>query len=223
MNATQPLRLLITAGATREPIDDVRFVSNVSSGGTGAALAAALAARGHRVTLLRGQGSVAPANLPTLDNAFFGSAEDLRERLAASLAAETFDAVIMCAAVADYRPVSLVEGKIRSDADSLTIRLVRNPKILPSIKAMASPSPLVIGFKLTSRAEASAQQAAVDAQFEAGGVDAVVHNDLAEIRRCAVHPFHLYRTRGDCTRLYGTGNLALSLAALIETRRKRLQ
>lgn len=223
MNATLPLRLLITAGATREPIDDVRFVSNVSSGGTGAALAGALAARGHRVSLLRGQGSVSPATVPNLDNALFGSAEDLREKLATHLAAEPFDAVIMCAAVADYRPVSLVEGKIRSDADGLTIKMVRNPKILPSIKAMVSPPPLVIGFKLTSRADSAAQEAAVNAQFEAGGVDAVVHNDLAEILRSAVHPFHLYRRRGEYTRLYGTGNLALSLAALIETRRKRLQ
>ena len=74
------LRLLITSGATREPIDDVRFVTNVSTGGTGAALARAFAQRGHQVTLLRGQGAVAVDD-GSCEMESFGSAEDLQARL----------------------------------------------------------------------------------------------------------------------------------------------
>ena len=70
------MKVLITAGATREPIDEVRFLSNVSTGATGAALAENFARRGHEVTLLRGAGAVAPAAISDLQT--FSSAEDLR-------------------------------------------------------------------------------------------------------------------------------------------------
>ena len=186
------MNFLITAGATREPIDAVRFLSNVSTGGTGAALADTLAARGHAVTLLRGEASALPHT--ALDSETFSSAEDLQIRLQRRLSAGVCDAVVMCAAVADYRPGTTVAEKIPSDKPELTLRLVRNPKILPQLKSF-SPRPLVvIGFKLTAGADAGAQQRAVAAQFAAGGVDAVVHNDLNEIRTVSSHPFRFYRS-----------------------------
>lgn len=191
------MKVLVTAGATREPIDAVRFVSNVSSGVTGAALAAAFAAAGHTVALLRGESSVrASANCA---EETFSSAEDLAARLRRRLATGDVDAVVMSAAVADYRPGSATAGKISSDAPELTLRLVRNPKILPQLKSW-SPRPLcVVGFKLTVGADAAARRTAVAAQFATGGVDAVVHNDLAEIRVVdrAAHPFRVYRSAQD--------------------------
>ncbi len=210
------LKLLITSGGTREPIDEVRFVSNVSTGSTGAALANALLALGHEVTLLRGQASVPAA--AGCHSELFGSAEDLRQRLQARLATQRYDAVIMCAAVADYRPESFVAGKIRSDADELLLRLVRTPKILPSIKSFATPAPVVIGFKLTVGADQAARAAAVNAQFAAGGVDAVVQNDLHEIRKAPVHPFHFYSAPGQVTPIGGTTALAALLARFIAER-----
>lgn len=208
------IKILITSGGTREAIDEVRFISNVSTGGTGAALANAFAARGHQVTLLRGQASVAPD--ATCQCEFFSSAEDLQARLKRQLSETCYDAVLMCAAVADYRPDALVSGKIRSDANELILRLVRTPKILPQIKGWRTPAPLVIGFKLTVSASAAQQEAAVNAQFASGGVDAVVQNDLTEINKAQVHPFNLYRAPGRSERLYGSSNLAQTLAALIE-------
>lgn len=206
------MNVLITAGATREPIDDVRFISNVSSGATGAALAEALAAAGHRVTLLRGEAAVAGRGLAHEES--FSSADDLAARLRGQLATGGFDAVIMTAAVADYRPVAPVAGKLSSNVEQLTLQLTRNAKILPQLKSFA-PRPLrVVGFKLTSRASESERRSAVAAQFAAGGVDAVVHNDLAEIRATTRerHPFRLYRAAGaDPLALAGTVALAAAI------------
>ena len=186
------MNILVTAGATREPLDAVRFLSNMSTGSTGATLADALAAHDHRVTLLRGESAVAPRSACEVD--VFTSNEDLRVRLQRRLEGGTFDAVIMCAAVADYRPDRTAAGKIASDASELMIRLVRNPKILPQLKSF-SPRPLVVvGFKLTVGADAVAGRAAVAAQFATGTVDAVVHNDFEEIRASPIHPFWLYRS-----------------------------
>lgn len=174
------MRILLTAGATREPIDAVRFLSNTSTGATGAALADAWAQAGHTVVLLHGLGAVTP--IAPVEREPFSSAADLAERLARRLGAEAFDLVVMAAAVADYRPAAISEGKLPSLADELTLRLVRNPKLLPQLKSLATSAVRVIGFKLTAGADPQAQRAAVAAQFAAGGVDAVVHNDQTDVR-----------------------------------------
>ena len=210
------MNILVTAGATREPLDAVRFLSNVSTGSTGAALADAFAARNHRVTLLRGESAVTPHSACAVE--VFTSAEDLRTRLQRHLAGGTFDTAIMCAAVADYRPDFAVGGKISSDAAELALRLVRNPKILPQLKSF-SPHPLVvIGFKLTVGADAVARRAAVAAQFAAGTVDAVVHNDLDEVRASPVHPYWLYRSATAAPEpISGTKALAAAISNVFRT------
>ena len=185
------MNVLIVSGATREPIDDVRFLSNFSTGRTGAELAAELAARGHRVALLCGEGAATPPGPGEVER--FGSTADLEARLGRRLAAGQCDLVVMAAAVSDYRPADANRGKIDSEIAELWLRLVRNPKLLPRIRSL-SPRPLrVVGFKLTVGADSAARREAVAAQFSAGGVDCVVHNDLEEIRRSPVHPFWLYR------------------------------
>ena len=210
------MNILVTAGATREPLDAVRYLSNVSTGSTGASLADALAARDHRVTLLRGESAVPPRSACEVE--VFTSTEDLRARLQRRLEGGTYDAVIMCAAVADYRPGCAAVGKIGSDEAELTIRLVRNPKILPQLKSF-SPRPLVVvGFKLTVGTDTAARRAAVTAQFAAGTVDAVVHNDLDEIRASSVHPFWLYRSATTAPEsIGGTTALAETLDRLLAT------
>lgn len=184
------MKLLVTSGATREPIDAVRYVSNLGTGATGAALADALQTRGHAVTLLCGEGAAAPRGVRDVER--FSSAENLATRLRLRLAAGDYTGVVMTAAVADYRPAEIAPGKIGSEPERLVLTLVRNPKILPQIKSF-SPRPLaVVGFKLTAGADDTARRSAVAAQFAAGGVDLVVHNDVEEIRRAPAHPFWLY-------------------------------
>lgn len=188
------MKILITAGATREPIDSVRFISNVSSGRTGASLADNLAALGHTVVFLHGEGSALPRH--TLPAQAFTSADNLRTLLAQRLRSEAFDVVIMAAAIADYRPATPVPGKLASEPAEMTLYLVRNPKILPQVKSL-SPTPVrVVGFKLTVGANEAARAQAVHEQFAHGHVDVVVHNDLAEIRAAPIHPFRVYASAG---------------------------
>jgi phosphopantothenoylcysteine synthetase/decarboxylase len=214
------MTILVTAGASREPIDAVRFLSNIGTGATGAAVADGLAARGHRVALLRGQSSAAPNAAP--DTEFFSSAEDLRARLSRRLATGAFDAVVMTAAVADYRPQEAAAGKMSSDSEHVDLRLVRNPKLLPLLKLFSSRPLIVAGFKLTVGADAAARRAAVAGQFAAGGIDLVVHNDLDDIRRAASHPFWIYRSADD--RPLGVeGAPALALALEAEFARRRVE
>ena len=207
------MNLLVTAGATREPIDAVRFLTNVSTGATGAALADALFAMGHAVALLRGEGAASPRLVRDVET--FTSAADLGARLRRRLADGGFAGVIMAAAVADYRPEAEFAGKLASDAELLTVRLVRNDKVLQQLKGF-SPRPLsVVGFKLTVGADGRSRDAAVAAQFSAGGIDAVVHNDLEEIRRGPGHPFRLYTSAaGAPLASRGTDELAVSLCGL---------
>ena len=188
------MNILITSGATREYLDDVRFLTNVSTGGTGAKLADALAQRGHTVTLLRGEGAVLPRTLPAEAVPTFSSTENLQLHLKHLLGTGQFDAVLQCAAVSDYRPVETRQGKMTSYAPELTLRLVPTPKLLPELKSYAPAAhPLkVIGFKLTSGADAEARLLAVSKLFAAGTVDAVIHNDMADLTAGDARPFRAY-------------------------------
>jgi phosphopantothenoylcysteine synthetase/decarboxylase len=210
------MKILITAGATREPLDAVRFLSNVSTGATGASLAALLAARGHAVTLLRGEGSM--GGDATIEQEIFSSALDLSTRLQHRLATGSYNAVIMSAAVSDYRAASPISGKITSDSEQLALLLVRNPKILPLLKSF-SPGPLhVVGFKLTAGASPAERRGAVTKQFTDGGVDAVVFNDLSDLRAATrdAHPFMLYAGVGAAPQpLEGVASLATALDSFL--------
>jgi phosphopantothenoylcysteine decarboxylase/phosphopantothenate--cysteine ligase len=185
------MRILLTAGATREPIDAVRFLSNVSTGRTGALLADALAAQGHAVTLLHGEAAVRPTVVS--DTERFASTADLQSALRRRLSSGAYDAVIHCAAVSDYKPATSHAGKMTSYAAELTVHLVPTPKLLPELKAYAAPRPLkVIGFKLTAGADAAGRAAAVAKLFAAGTVDAVIHNDMDDLANGDARPFHAW-------------------------------
>lgn len=212
------MKILITAGGTREPIDRVRYISNGSTGATGAALADALHGRGHDVHVLRGTGAVTPRTV--VPTAVFTSAEDLAAQLRTRLASGDFSAVIMAAAVADYRPANVHAGKLDSAADAMALNLVRVPKILPQLRGF-SPQPLrVIGFKLTAGADVATRREAVARQFAEGGVDAVVHNDLDEIETATGHPFRLFQAAdAEPVNLAGVCELATALAKWLEAAR----
>lgn len=189
------MRILITSGATREPIDAVRFLSNVSTGRTGALIAEALARRNHAVTLLHGEAAVLPNATPAAPVATerFGSTTQLQTQLLRLLGTGGFDAVIHCAAVSDYRPAENHDGKLSSYAAELTLRLVPTPKLLPALKP-AAPRPLkVIGFKLTAGAGPAERSLAVGKLFAAGTVDAVIHNDLDDLASGDARPFAAWR------------------------------
>ncbi|MFI1940521.1 bifunctional phosphopantothenoylcysteine decarboxylase/phosphopantothenate--cysteine ligase CoaBC [Streptomyces purpureus] len=137
--------VVISAGGTREPLDPVRYLGNRSSGKQGYALARTAAARGARVTLIEANTGIPdPAGV---DVVHVSTAVQLRE--AVLKAAADADAVVMAAAVADFRPAEYATGKIKKkdDGGAPTVELVRNPDILAEISAgRARPGQVIVGF-----------------------------------------------------------------------------
>lgn len=213
------MRILITSGATREPIDAVRYFSNISTGTTGAMLTDCLREAGHEVHLLHGQGAVLPAS-GVLGCQEFSSTADLAERLKGYLRSGGYDAVVHSAAVADYRPETVYGGKLGSDEAELTVRLEPTPKLLSQLKGWAGGELGVVGFKLTSGAEAMARREAVGKLFARGGVDWVVHNDMTVLRDGAGRLFRVFggaEEEGEV--VAGTRALAVRLERLLKGRR----
>ena len=138
-------RVLLTAGPTFEAIDPVRGITNASSGKMGFALARACADAGADVTLVAG-----PVSLPTPRNVRrvdVQSALQMRDAVLAQLPTDIFVAV---AAVADYRPVSPAEHKIKKTSAELTIELTKTPDILAEVAASPNP-PFCVGFAAESQ------------------------------------------------------------------------
>jgi phosphopantothenoylcysteine decarboxylase/phosphopantothenate--cysteine ligase len=161
--ALQGRHVVITAGPTREAIDPVRFISNHSSGKQGYALAEAAMEAGASVTLVSGPTSLAP---PERVNCI--QVESARDMLAAVLAnIAGADIFIGVAAVADYRPASEAEQKIKKqDESGMTLELVQNPDILQTV-AQLEPRPFTVGFaaeteKLIEHATAKLQRKRLD-------------------------------------------------------------
>lgn len=210
------MKILVTSGATREPIDAVRFLSNVSSGRTGALLADALARHGHSVTLLHGQGAELPEQVKDIEA--FSSTADLQARLRRLLGAGAFGAVVHAAAVSDYRPAESGDGKLTSYAASLTLHLVPTPKLLPELKRHAAPRPLkVVGFKLTAGADDAERAQAVTKLFSGGTVDAVIHNDMDDLAAGAARPFTAWTHDRRSARLEGIAAVADWLHAFLSS------
>ncbi|MFD8868813.1 bifunctional phosphopantothenoylcysteine decarboxylase/phosphopantothenate--cysteine ligase CoaBC [Streptomyces sp. NPDC059590] len=167
--------VVVSAGGTREPLDPVRFLGNRSSGKQGYALARAAVARGARVTLVSANSELPdPAGA---DVVRVGTAVQLRE--AVVKAAADADAVVMAAAVADFRPAKYAEGKIkkRDGQEPEPIVLVRNPDVLAEISAdRARPGQIIVGFA----AETDDVLANGRAKLARKGCDLLVVNEVGE-------------------------------------------
>jgi len=165
-------RVLITAGATREVIDPVRFISNRSSGKMGFALAEAARARGAEVTVVAGTTSAAaPAGVRVLRAE---SAEEMRAAVMREVTGSTV--FIAAAAVADYRPAERAEQKIKKSDAALTLRLEPTPDILAEVGRARSNGLLVVGFAAeTERVAEHARE-----KLRRKNLDAIVANDLTQ-------------------------------------------
>ncbi|HQI65211.1 MAG TPA: bifunctional phosphopantothenoylcysteine decarboxylase/phosphopantothenate--cysteine ligase CoaBC [Rhodoglobus sp.] len=167
-------RILVTAGGTREPIDPVRFIGNRSSGKQGVALAVAAADRGAEVTLIAANLEVdVPATVQVVR---VRSTLDLEK--AATSAAETADIVIMAAAVADYRPETVADAKIKKDVqgDVLDLRLVKNPDILAGLAAHRRAGQVIVGFAAETEPDDAKLQQLGAAKVARKGADLLVVN-----------------------------------------------
>jgi phosphopantothenoylcysteine decarboxylase/phosphopantothenate--cysteine ligase len=162
--------LLLTMGPTRERIDDVRFLTNRSSGKMGAALARAATAMGARVMVVTG-----PTTEPLPPTADVRRVESAREMLAACQElAPSADVIVGAAAVSDFRPEAAMEGKIRRTGDEIVVRLVPNADIIAEL-ASSYPEKTTIGFA----AEPGGVIEVARQKLESKGLAAICVNDIA--------------------------------------------
>lgn len=165
-------RVLITAGATREAIDPVRFLSNHSSGRMGFALADAARGRGAEVTVVAGVTTVdAPTGVRLL---CVTSAAEMRAAVMSEINRATV--FIAAAAVADYRPVEFAAQKIKKSGDTLTLQLEPTPDILGEVAASPHDDLIVVGFA----AETNHVLQQAQAKLERKRLDIVVANDVTQ-------------------------------------------
>jgi phosphopantothenoylcysteine decarboxylase/phosphopantothenate--cysteine ligase len=167
------VRILVTAGPTREHIDSVRYLSNASTGRMGFAIAAAAHDRGHDVTLVHGPVSQAAPDsvrvVPVI------SAADMLEACRACWGSH--DALIMTAAVADYTPASPLDRKLKKSPRRLTLRLKPTVDILAALASQRRDDQIAIGFALEDRAH----RRNAESKLRRKKLDAIVLNRPANI------------------------------------------
>ena len=192
VNDLQHLRIMITAGPTREALDPVRFISNHSSGKMGFAIAAAAAARGAQVTLVAG-----PVTLPTpagVTRVDVTTALEMQQAVMATAAQQQI--FIGCAAVADYRAAAIAGDKIKKQGDEITLQMVKNPDIVAGVAALTEARPYVVGFAAETRnVEEYAQQKRLRKNL-----DLICANDVAQAGQgfnSDANALHLYWQDGD--------------------------
>jgi phosphopantothenoylcysteine decarboxylase/phosphopantothenate--cysteine ligase len=163
------MHVVVSAGGTREPIDAVRVIANRSSGKQGHAIAAEAAARGARVTL------VSTVELPVLTGVTVRSVETAAQMESALTdLAPGADVVVMAAAVADFRPVVAVDGKIKKDQGVPQIVLEPTPDILGGLGAVKPAGQILVGFA----AETSDLLVNAQSKLERKHLDLIVANDV---------------------------------------------
>lgn len=183
------LKILITSGGTKENLDGVRYLSNLSTGKTGAAIAEYFSRNFHEIIFVHAQNSVVPKFDCKLIPYF--SFDNLNKQLKSLLSNENFDAVIHLAAVGDYSVDSIeVNGKknklpltkkLDSSGEKINIELKRNEKIINRLKDYSKNKDIVlVGFKLTNTSNKNERVAAVAKLFKDADCNAVVLNDKSD-------------------------------------------
>lgn len=169
-------RILVSAGPTQEAIDPVRYISNHSSGKMGLALAQAALAMGAQVTLVAGPLQVAVPQHPNLTTLPITNAAELLSVMTAQQALH--DAIIMAAAVADYRPVVIANQKLKKQAGvkKFTLELETTEDVLATLGKQKPKGQLLVGFALETQDElANAQK-----KLESKNLDMIVLNSLRD-------------------------------------------
>ncbi len=219
--ATQKLaKVLVVSGGTVERIDDVRSITNTSSGKTGASIADTLDGLGLEVCFLTAKAGALPnAQCETHE---FTNFESLDIQLLKLLEIHEFAAVIMVAAVSDFTPFAvLADGaeikgnKLSSSAQVLEIKLKRNPKLINKIKNLTNG--LLFGFKLTAGLEKAQVLEKIASQFNDAHCDFIIHNDLSETDKDKKrHTYHVFESAEKPARdIEGARALGLEIGRII--------
>jgi phosphopantothenoylcysteine decarboxylase/phosphopantothenate--cysteine ligase len=213
-------KIVVTSGGTTESLDDVRILTNVSTGRTGAELADGLTDLGYEVLYLHARSAVRPRM--EMKSVEFTNFDSLDRALRDALRDRDVRAVIHAAAVSDYRVQHVETGgrELQTEKDrkkwpsgqEITLKLTPTYKIVDRLKSYSErPDLKVVAFKLTSNPDAAVREDAVQSLFKHSQCDFVVHNDLSEVRPAAGTGEHL-------TRLYSSptqNEVCESIAQLI--------
>ncbi len=168
-NPSNSIKILVTAGPTREPIDPVRYISNLSSGMMGYEIATECEKRGFDVCLISGPVEISPPK--GVDTIYVTTASEMRDKVNEQI--ESSGCIIMTAAVCDFRPDKIKEQKIKED-ESLTLKLVKNPDIL---KGIENNKDLVkVGFALETENAVENAKKKIKEKF----LDLIVLNEKTE-------------------------------------------
>jgi phosphopantothenoylcysteine decarboxylase/phosphopantothenate--cysteine ligase len=197
------MKILITSGGTKIPIDRVRSITNMSKGTFGSRIADAFYTKlfndqvmsrdfSHKITFFMAKGSKRPMR-QNIDNEYFDSGVDIMKYVEYStfdeyktgieklLSEEKFDIIVVAAAVSDYGIANYYDGKYRSREDDMCIKLVKLPKILPIMRKLA-PNSIICGFKLLVDSTEDELVEAMRKQIAESDVDLVIGNDLRDIK-----------------------------------------
>lgn len=202
------MKILVTAGGTKEYIDGVRYIGNCSSGRTGAELVDYLSELGHQVTWIGACGAVQPTR--EVKRVPYETFDDLSQVMQQALGAEHYDAVFQAAAVSDFKVEAVIlDGQQLTagrdcklpTADAMQVLLKKQPKLVSQIKQWSkNPEILVVAFKLTNSMDPAVRQAAIDKLLSQAVIDMVAHNDLNDFNDCE-HGFCLHQKsseRAEC-------------------------
>lgn len=197
------MKILITSGGTKIPIDRVRSITNMSKGTFGSRIADAFYTKlfndqvisrdfSHKITFFMAKDSKRPMR-QSIDNECFDSGVDIMKYVEYStfddykngieklLTEETYDIIVVAAAVSDYGVANYYNGKYHSREDDMCIKLVKLPKILPIMRKLA-PNSVICGFKLLVDSTEDELVEAMRKQITESDVDLVIGNDLRDIK-----------------------------------------
>ena len=171
------MKILITAGTTYERIDPVRFIGNYSSGKMGYAIADACADAGHEVTLVSGPVQIKPQN-PNVMVVKVESAAQMLDAVMKYFSAA--DGAVLCAAVADFTPISVADKKIKREGDNLVIELKPTADIAATVGKAKKDNQFLVGFALETNDE---EAHAID-KMRRKNLDFIVLNSLNDKEAC---------------------------------------
>lgn len=200
------MKILITSGGTKIPIDRVRSITNMSKGTFGSRIADAFFNEGlkmfryknehdiliNKITFFMAKGSKLPTLQSVNDEIYedgyrpieyveYSTFDDYKNGIEKLLTEETYDIIVVAAAVSDYGVANYYNGKYRSREDDMCIKLVKLPKILPIMRKLA-PNSIICGFKLLVDSTEDELVEAMKKQIAESDVDLVIGNDLRDIK-----------------------------------------
>ncbi len=226
-NSNSNKSILITAGATREFIDGVRFITNLSTGNTAAAIADYLSSNGYKITYLHGTNTLLPNTKS--DNIQYKDFKNFKKSLEELLESNYYDAVIHLAAISDYtvdeiksKELALSgagKSKLDSGINNLTINLKPTSKIVDKIKSISKNKAVVLfAFKFSGSSSLDESKKEVDKLFKHSNADFVVLNHLQDRNESGTQSnFYVFNKSGLLQNVENAAQLADEIEQIIKS------